>query len=117
MSITGKCKFNHLSGFNNSDQESRSQGKRLESLRKEKIGGGVEEVDETGEEEGGVEGGEEEDGGGGEGGGADDQGEQEGGQEEQQLGQGFPGNARTCKSKTLLEGLGNEWMKGATLWE
>jgi len=84
-------------------QERRSQGKGLESLWKEKIGGGVEEVDEAGEEEGGVEGGEEEDGGGGEGGGADDQGEQEGGQEEQQLGQGFPGNARTWRSR--------EWWK------
>ena len=77
----------------------------MESLRKKKIGGGVEEVDEAGEEEGGVEGGEEEDGGGGEGGRADDQVEKEGGQEQQQLGQGFPGNAGTCKSKISSEGL------------
>ena len=65
----------------------------------------MKEVDEAGEEEGGVEGGEEEDGGEGEGGRADGQGEEEGGEEEQQLGQGFPRNARTCKSKTLLEWL------------
>ena len=72
----------------------------------------MEEVDEAGEEEGGVEGGEEEDGGGGEGGRADHQGEEEGGQEQHQLGQGLPGNARSCKSKTLLEGLR---MKDATI--